>query len=341
MKPAGRDAWIERVRAWMDDSLHGDPFAPFEALAYALSAWQAEHVPLLAALRTPEPPTSLLDLPAVPIALYKEIDVGTVPPGAGLACFLTSGTTGGGRGVHRLWDTSAYDHGARRWAETCVPDAPRRVLSLVDLAPTSSLGHMVADFARPAGLLIDGLRDGLPDRALLAAALSVAEPTYVCATAFAIADWLDDPDVTPLPAGSVVMVTGGFKGRVVSLDEDALHAAIRDRLQPARLVLEYGMTELSSQLWGAPGAPYIAPPWMRVVAVDPQTGVAVGPNVPGQLRFYDLANVDSTLGVETLDCGVVDETGRVVRLVGRIPQAEARGCSLPIEEAWLAHGRTG
>jgi len=38
---------------------------------------------------------------------------------------------------------------------------------------------------------------------------------------------------------------------------------------------------------------------------------------------------------------VVDETGRVVRLVGRIPQAEARGCSLPIEEAWLAHGRTG
>lgn len=176
---------------------------------------------------------------------------------------------------------------------------------------------------------------------MIARAIAHGAPLYVAATAFAMADWLSDDPVAPLPPHSVVMVTGGFKGRVVSLDEAALHDAVRQRLRPARLVLEYGMTELSSQLWGAPGSPYVAPPWMRVVAVDPQTGVTVPAGSPGQLRFYDLANVDSSVGVETLDCGTVDPDGRTVRLVGRIPQAEARGCSLPTEEAWLAAGRRG
>jgi hypothetical protein len=341
MKPPGRDAWVARVAAWIDASLADAEVTPFEDLACALSAWQAEHAPLIAALRPTSNPTGLSDIPVVPIALYKDLDVGTVPPNAGTACFLTSGTTGGGRGVHRLWDTAAYDHGARRWAEARVVGAPRRVVALVDLTASSSLGHMVADFARPGGVLIDALREGLPDRPTLAQAFVTGEPVYLCATAFAMADWLGDDAIAPLPPGSVVMVTGGFKGRVVSLDEDALHAAIRARLRPDRFVLEYGMTELSSQLWGEPGAPYVAPPWMRVVAVDPQTGAAVAPGTPGQLRFYDLANVDSSVGVETLDCGTVGSDGRTVRLVGRIPQADARGCSLPVEEAWLAAGRRG
>lgn len=149
MKPEGRDAWIARVCAWMDASLDGVASPSFEAVACELSAWQAANAPLVAALQTTDTPASLADIPAVPIALYKDLDVGTVPPQHGRACFLTSGTTGGGRGTHRLWDTAAYDHGARRWAEDRVADAPRRVLALVDLAPTSSLGHMVADFARP------------------------------------------------------------------------------------------------------------------------------------------------------------------------------------------------
>jgi hypothetical protein len=65
-----------------------------------------------------------------------------------------------------------------------------------------------------------------------------------------------------------------------------------------------------------------------VRAVDPWTGE---PADPGILRFYDLANVDTVLAVETADVGRVLPSGEV-ELLGRLPGAEPRGCSLTIEE---------
>jgi hypothetical protein len=128
------------------------------------------------------------------------------------------------------------------------------------------------------------------------------------------------------------MVTGGFKGREVQLDPAELHARARATLRPARLVTEYGMTELSSQLWGTPDLPYLPPPWLRVVAVDPD-GRPVARGERGQLRFYDLCNLDGTLAIETMDEGIVRDDG-AVELLGRLSGAEARGCSLTVEEAW-------
>ncbi|MEO0601991.1 MAG: acyl-protein synthetase, partial [Myxococcota bacterium] len=155
---------------------------------------------------------------------------------------------------------------------------------------------------------------------------------YVATTAFAMAEYLDH-DPPALPAGSVVMVTGGFKGRVHRLEGAELYRAIRDRLAPARLVTEYGMTELSSQLWGAPQTRFAPPPWLAVLAVDPVTGEVLPAGTEGQLRFVDLANLDSTLGIETMDAGVVGVDG-TVELRGRLTGAPSRGCSLTVEEAW-------
>ena len=148
-----------------------------------------------------------------------------------------------------------------------------------------------------------------------------------------MAHWLlHDP--APLPCGSVLMVTGGFKGRVHALSQDELYRRAAAVLQPARLLTEYGMTELSSQLWGPPTTPYAPPPWMRVVPVDPATGIPRPLPARGQLRFVDLCNLDSTLAVDTMDEGIVHADGRVT-LLGRLPGAAARGCSLTVEEAWL------
>jgi hypothetical protein len=163
-------------------------------------------------------------------------------------------------------------------------------------------------------------------------------PVYVAATAFALAELLSADVPMQLPPASVLMITGGFKGRVHQVDADQLYTLAQDRLAPERLVTEYGMTELSSQLWGTPGQPYSPPPWLRVLPIDPVTEAARPPGIAGQLRFVDLCNLDSSVAVETLDQGVVHADGRV-ELHGRLTDAPARGCSLSVEEVWEARRR--
>ena len=98
----------------------------------------------------------------------------------------------------------------------------------------------------------------------------------------------------------------------------------------AQIVGEYGMSELASQLWAIPaGGGFLPPPWMKVLAVDPWSGEV---SERGLLRFFDLANHQTVMAIETQDVGVVASDGRV-HLEGRLTGAVPRGCSLTVEES--------
>lgn len=332
--PPGREALVARVRAWIDASLTGAHAEPFERIVLAVHAWQHQHTPVLRALRD-APATTVEDLPRLSVELFRHLDVGTVPYDAtDIAVFRTSGTSVGRRGVHRTWDTTVYDHSATAWAHRCLPEDVGDVVALLPPpleAPDSSLSHMIATLADPERLtwhLLDGALDleGLEERLT-----ETDRPLFVATTAFSLAAWLAQ-GAPALPEGSTVMVTGGFKGHRAAVAPEDLYATARSTLQPAHLVTEYGMTELSSQLWGRPGAPYVPPPWLRVLAVDPVDGRPLPPGTPGQLAFLDLANVDSVVGIETFDEGVVHDDGTVT-LLGRLSGSAARGCSLTAERA--------
>ena len=323
----------ERIRRFIQHSLDGtSPTESFETLALDLHRWQAAHDPVVHSLREGSI-TEWTHIPAVPVDLFKALPVGTLRQDESpAATFLTSGTTGAGRGAHRMRSTALYDLAALGWADRCVPGRPTGVVALLDepqRAPESSLSHMVGLFGDASWHVVDGVVD---HPSLHARLQREEEPIFLAATAFAIAAWLDT-EPAPLPAQSIVMVTGGFKGRLHRLEGADLYQAIRAVLRPARLVTEYGMTELSSQLWGSPSAAYLPPPWLRVLAVDPASGTPLPPEKAGQLRFYDLANLDGSLAIETMDAGCVHRDGSVT-LHGRLPGAAARGCSLTVEEAW-------
>ena len=64
--------------------------------------------------------------------------------------------------------------------------------------------------------------------------------------------------------------------------------------------------------------------------LDPVSLVQVPEGEPGLLCHHDLANVGSVACLLTEDMGVAVADG--FRLLGRIPGAEPRGCSLAIEE---------
>lgn len=300
----------------------------FDALALDLHAWQQGRCRVRRSL-TDRPPQDWTSIPAIPVALFQELEVGTV---AGPVVFRTSGTSTGRRGVHRMASTRLADLGARAWAARCVPDLPAAGLALLPSpteAPDSSLGHLVATLC-PATTW--HVQQGHVDLSGLEHRLAVAhQPLFVATSAFALADWLD-AEPPPLPDGSVLMVTGGFKGRRRETDEGALLARARDGLAPGRIVREYGMTELSSEAWGQAEGPYHLPPWLRCVARDPASGAVLPLGEAGQLGFVDLCNLDGSVSIETLDHGIVHDP-HTVTLLGRLPGAEPRGCSLTIEEA--------
>lgn len=301
-----------------------------EAMALALYAWQVEHIPAYRRFADGASPRHWTEIPAVPAALFQDvIFCAAASPGV---VFRTSGTTTGRRGVHAMPDAAVYDLAARAWFERLLPDCPiDNTVSLVTNPaehPDSSLGHMVGCFAPRARWFFSPQR-GLDAAGAWAALREAREPIWLPATAFALADLFDAEGEAELPAGSVVMVTGGFKGRRGEVQPTALALAARRRLgEAARLVGEYGMTELSSQLWDL-GDGFQPPPWLLVNTIDPVSG-APTPGV-GLLRFVDLANWGSCLAVETQDLGEVVQ-GRV-SLRGRLAGAPPRGCSLSVEEA--------
>jgi hypothetical protein len=331
----------------------------FDALAADLARFQADHVPgyaRLCAARGVDPRSisTAAEAPAVPTDAFKLARVFAFDEHEARATFRTSGTTLGARGTHAMRDVSTYDAAALAFARVMLAlRVEQRVPVLVvgppeADAPDSSLTHMCALLSRELGVPETGdaqfVRAGSLQVAVLRArvrALSSGAPALVLSTSFALVHLLDEigGEILPLPTGSRVMQTGGFKGRSREVSASDLRGALaRTFCVPERsIVSEYGMTELSSQFWEktlvddrAAHGVYAEPPWARVIAVEPETLAPVTDGTVGIARIEDLANVDSAFAVVTQD-----RVRRVVagfELLGRAPGAPPRGCSIALDE---------
>lgn len=333
------------------------PEAEWDTLARRVFAHQFAHnrpyqAYCAARGRTPDRIASWQEIPAVPTAAFKEVPLCSFPPEQATAVFETSGTTAGGRsGRHYLRTTALYDAALLPpFAAHVMRGEPAiRMLSLGPsprLSPRSSLGHMLgrvmAAFGAPGSLEL-ATPSGV-DTAGLARALDqvIADEAPVCllGTAFAFVHALETLARArfPLPPGSRLMDTGGYKGRTRDVPREellGLYDAVFG-IPASHVVSEYGMTEMSSQFYGTPGR-YVAPPWVRTVVVDPERLEPLPAGETGLLRHYDLANLDSVMAIQTDDLGVACDDG--FALLGRAAGAEARGCSLAVEE--LLRGQAG
>ena len=309
-----------------------DGVGDFDTLALRLFRHQVVHNPDYRAIVGERAVASVAEIPCVPVALWRDLPLVSFPVSQSQLVFRTSGTTGPRGMVHRL-DTHLYDLGARRFAEAVAGPIPADGVSLVPDATDSSLGHMCRTFSPELSARFSGAHgvDVAGAWADLRAFSACGTPVFVPGTALALAALVGAADgPVSLAAGSVVMVTGGFKGQVASVSAATLRSELVRLLPGAKVVEEYGMTELSSQMWAdGPAQPFQVPPWMRVQVVDPWTGA---PARRGLLRFIDLANVDTVLAIETRDEGTLLDDGRLI-LHGRLAGAPPRGCSLTVEEA--------
>ena len=166
------------------------------------------------------------------------------------------------------------------------------------------------------------------------------KPVALLGTALAFAnlfEWMGERRVTALP-GSYALETGGFKGSSREITKGDLYAQFSERLgiAPADIINEYGMCELSSQFYTRGlGAVHQSGPWVRALVISPETGREVAVGETGILRIFDLANLGSSLAIQTGDLAIRRERG--FELLGRSPLETPRGCSRMADELIRAH----
>ncbi|HXK21857.1 MAG TPA: long-chain fatty acid--CoA ligase [Myxococcota bacterium] len=349
------------VLRWMREPEWRRDDARFESLALRLFAWQFEHC---APYRrfcegrgvTPRSARDPGEIPPVPTGAFKEVALTSFPIANARHCFRTSGTSIRARGALHLDTLELYEASLLpSFRRHVLPDLPRgaraRIAVLApsaDDVPDSSLSHMFAVVLRELGDTASGwfVHGGELDADALLRALDAAcadaTPVAVCGTAFAFVHALDALSrrgrALSLPTGSRMLETGGFKGRSRVLTRDELYGEIDSRLgiPAARIVNQYGMTELGSQFYDSvladPGAPRrkLAPPWTRIRIVDPLRGELRPEGRQGAIVVQDLANTGSVFAVQTADLGVAHGDG--FEVIGRDPGAEERGCSIALDE---------
>jgi hypothetical protein len=126
---------------------------------------------------------------------------------------------------------------------------------------------------------------------------------------------------------TIVMETGGMKGRKDELTRAQVHEQLKSSWQLEHVHSEYGMTELLSQAYARQNGRFYPSPSMRVFVRDLNDPLEITTTGTGLLNIIDLANTDSCAFVSTEDIGTVFEDGSF-EVLGRIDHAVLRGCSL-------------
>lgn len=296
-------------------------------------------------------------IPVVPTAAFKELELTSLHPEERTRVFHSSGTTEQrpSRHFHSADSLALYQASLWPWlkANCGLPIADCRLLSLTPPAEQvlhSSLVHMFDFVRQQAGANgemfvgragVDGAWALNFDAAFAALNSNHKKPLLVVGTAFSFVHLLDEMAArnlrVQLPPESRVMETGGYKGRSRSMPKAELHRLITEHLgvSGAHIICEYGMSELSSQAYDSPRSKvrspksdrvFHFPPWARARAISPETGREVADGETGLLQVFDLANVFSVQAIQTEDLAVRRGVG--FELIGRAMGAEPRGCSL-------------
>lgn len=154
---------------------------------------------------------------------------------------------------------------------------------------------------------------------------SQQQKTLLIGVTFALLDFAETHPVHL--KHTIVMETGGMKGRRKELTRAEVHAIITKGLGVTKVHSEYGMTELLSQAYSNGDGRFTCPPWMKVMVRDAEDALNVKSFGKGVLNVIDLANLYSCSFIATDDVGVVYEDGSF-EVWGRLDNSDIRGCSL-------------
>ncbi len=275
----------------------------------------------------------LLQIPFLPVSFFKTHKVVTGDNNKADIVFESSGTTGEIPSRHYVQDAHIYEASLLQGFEQFYGKPGEYVI--LALLP-SYLERQNASLVYMAKILM--AKSGHPDNgfyinewAKLHEVLTRLEAgnqkVLLLGVTFAL---LDFADAYPMQLkNTIVMETGGMKGRREELTRNEVHAILKKQWQLNEVHSEYGMTELLSQAYASSGGIFKYTDTMRVLVRDINDPLDVMEIGNGVLNIIDLANIHSCSFIATEDIGNVSADGSF-EVLGRMDHSALRGCSLMV-----------
>jgi phenylacetate-coenzyme A ligase PaaK-like adenylate-forming protein len=248
--------------------------------------------------------------------------------------FTSSGTTGSITSSHFVTDINVYKESYLRcFAHFYGPIDGAVVLALLPNyleRKGSSLVFMVDDLITKSknvesGFYLHNL-DELAQKIIKID--EKGERIILIGVSFALLDLIEKQQFNL--KNTIVMETGGMKGRRKELVRDELHQVLQNGFGVTEIHSEYGMTELLSQGYSKGKGIFKTPPWMKILTRDTEDALTVhSVGKSGGINVIDLANYNSCSFIATQDLGKVQKEG-TFEIIGRFDTADIRGCNLMV-----------
>ena len=277
--------------------------------------------------------TKIEDIPFLPIQFFKQRKIVSSLDEVD-EIFTSSGTTGSITSKHYVTDINLYKQSYLNGFHHFYGDIED--YTVLALLPNylerkgSSLVYMVDDLIRKSkqeesGFYLNNLED-------LAKKLTQLNHQHkkvlLIGVSFALLDLIEKHQFKL--TNTIIMETGGMKGRRKELIRNELHKLLSIGFGVEKIHSEYGMTELLSQAYSIGNGIFETPPWMKILTRDTEDALTIQPTGnTGGINVIDLANYNSCSFIATQDLGKTHHNN-TFEIIGRFDNSDIRGCNLMV-----------
>ncbi|MEO5790428.1 MAG: acyl transferase [Gelidibacter sp.] len=273
------------------------------------------------------------EIPFLPIQFFKSHEIVSNKHPVEQV-FTSSGTTGDLTSKHLVTDIKVYEESFRRAFTHFYGTVEDHVV--LALLPSyleregSSLIYMVDDLIKQShqpesGFYLHNLSE-LKD--ILIKLDAEGKKVLLIGVSFALLDLVESYQFQL--KNTIIMETGGMKGKRKELVRDELHDLLKQGFGVKTIHSEYGMTELLSQAYSKGLGIFECPKWMQILTRDTEDALTILPNnKTGGINVIDLANFNSCAFIATQDLGKVLPDNRF-EIIGRFDNSDIRGCNLMV-----------
>ena len=310
----------------------------FKTMAFKVFKFQFENNPVYRSFCDllyihPSDITSIKDIPFLPIQFFKTHTILSASEPIQII-FTSSGTTGSNTSKLIVTDVSVYQKSFTKGFETSYGAIEDHVI--LALLPSyleregSSLIYMMESLIKQSKHKESGfyLNNYSELKDVILKLETEGKKTLLIGVSFALLDLVEAYKFQL--KHTIVMETGGMKGRRKELIRSELHSNLKQGFGVKHIHSEYGMTELLSQAYSKGEGVYKCPKWMKVFTRDTEDALTIlEPEKNGGINIIDLANFNSCSFIATQDLGKVFKDG-TFEVIGRFDNSDIRGCNLMV-----------